>query len=39
MLAGKAVGSRYYPRGVTSLLWLGSKDRPISGIREKLLGV
>lgn len=22
MLAGKAVGSRYYPRGVTSLLWL-----------------
>lgn len=22
MLAGKAVGSRYYPRGVTSILWL-----------------
>lgn len=25
MLAGKAHGSRYYPRGVTSLLWLAPK--------------
>ncbi|MDR3690321.1 MAG: hypothetical protein P4L46_13145 [Fimbriimonas sp.] len=29
MLWGKAVGSRYYPRGVTSVLWLSSSDRPI----------
>ena len=33
MLAGKAVGSRYYPRGITSALWLG-KD--LSEIRQEL---
>lgn len=29
MLAGKAVGSRYYPRGVTSVLWLAGSDKPL----------
>jgi hypothetical protein len=29
MLDGKAVGSRYYPRGVTSILWASSGDRPL----------
>lgn len=36
MLAGKAVGSRYYPRGVTSVLWLGPGERPIEAIRRAL---
>jgi xylan 1,4-beta-xylosidase len=36
MLAGKAVGSRYYPRGVTSALWVTNGDRPIPEIREAL---
>jgi hypothetical protein len=36
MLNGKAVGSRYYPRGVTSILWLGKGPKPIASIREKL---
>jgi hypothetical protein len=30
MLAGKAVGSLYYPRGVTAILWLCQSDRPQS---------
>jgi hypothetical protein len=29
MLAGKAHGSRYYPRGVTSVLWLAKSNRPV----------
>lgn len=29
MLAGKAHGSRYYPRGVTSLLWLAKSEAPV----------
>lgn len=36
MLAGKAVGSRYYPRGVTSVLWLAQGKRPIEEIRTLL---
>lgn len=36
MLAGKAHGSRYYPRGVTSVLWLASADAPLRSIREAL---
>ena len=31
MLAGKAHGSRYYPRGVTSLLWLAKDPSDILG--------
>jgi xylan 1,4-beta-xylosidase len=39
MLAGKAHGSRYYPRGVTSVLWLARPGRPtIEGLRNYLLG-
>jgi len=38
MLAGKAVGSRYYPRGVTSVLWLAQGDRPLKEIRHVLFG-
>ena len=34
MLDGKAVGSRYYPRGVTSILWLANTDKPLHEIRE-----
>jgi len=34
MLAGKAVGSRYYPRGVTSILWLADGRNPIAQIRD-----
>ncbi len=37
MLEGKAVGSRYYPRGVTSILWTTESDRPLAEIRERLL--
>jgi hypothetical protein len=34
MLDGKAVGSRYYPRGVTSILWLANSDKPLDEIRS-----
>jgi hypothetical protein len=34
MLDGKAVGSRYYPRGVTSILWLAKGDDPLREIGE-----
>ncbi|CAN5635802.1 hypothetical protein BH11ARM2_BH11ARM2_36810 [soil metagenome] len=37
MLEGKAVGSRYYPRGVTSVLWLARGERPLEEI-QNLLG-
>jgi hypothetical protein len=37
MLEGKAVGSRYYPRGVTSILWTASGDRPLEEIRSLLV--
>jgi hypothetical protein len=36
MVEGKAVGSRYYPRGVTSVLWMCSGNRPIAELRELL---
>jgi hypothetical protein len=39
MLAGKAVGSRYYPRGVTSVLWAARGARPLDEIRQRLLGL
>lgn len=39
MLQGKAVGSRYYPRGVTSILWTAEGDRPIDDIRQRFLSV
>ncbi|HSI71951.1 MAG TPA: glycoside hydrolase family 52 protein, partial [Fimbriimonas sp.] len=32
MLEGKAVGSRYYPRGVTSILWTANGDNPLAQI-------
>ncbi len=38
MLQGKAVGSRYYPRGVTSVLWMAKGDRPLRQIEEHLAG-
>lgn len=38
MLAGKAHGSRYYPRGVTAILWLADQEAPLKSIREILLG-
>ena len=39
MLEGKAVGSRYYPRGVTAALWLCGTDRsPIDSIADILMG-
>ena len=34
MLAGRAVGSRYYPRGVTSILWASAADRPIFDLQN-----
>ena len=37
MLEGKAVGSRYYPRGVTSILWLTQGSEPIREARRALL--
>jgi len=37
MLDGKAVGSRYYPRGVTSILWAARGPRPLEEI-GRLLG-
>lgn len=37
MVEGRAVGSRYYPRGVTSILWASGSGRyPICEIREAL---
>jgi len=38
MLAGKAVGSRYYPRGVTAILWTATQglDRPLNVVAELL---
>lgn len=39
MLEGKAVGSRYYPRGVTGVLWIAEGDRPLHRIRDRLLGL
>lgn len=36
MLAGRAVGSRYYPRGVTGILWLARGEQPLREIREIL---
>ncbi|MHB8636540.1 MAG: glycoside hydrolase family 52 protein [Fimbriimonadaceae bacterium] len=36
MLAGKAVGSRYYPRGVTAILWLTSDDCPLNDVTRSL---
>ncbi len=36
MLEGRAVGSRYYPRGVTSILWLAESARPLAELRELL---
>lgn len=36
MLSGKAVGSRYYPRGVTSILWLAQGADRLHGIRRLL---
>jgi hypothetical protein len=36
MLEGKAVGSRYYPRGVTSVLWLSQGNQPLHEIRQVL---
>lgn len=36
MLAGKAVGSRYYPRGVTSILWLANGTQPLNEVQSKL---
>jgi tetratricopeptide (TPR) repeat protein len=39
MSAGKAVGSRYYPRGVTSVLWTGFRARAASEeLRGRTLG-
>lgn len=38
MLSGKAHGSRYYPRGVTSVLWLAKGQSPIAEIREFFIG-
>ncbi|RYG26764.1 beta-xylosidase [bacterium] len=38
MLEGKAVGSRYYPRGVTAILWLTGGERPLQHLTEILNG-
>ncbi|HLK14230.1 MAG TPA: glycoside hydrolase family 52 protein [Fimbriimonadaceae bacterium] len=39
MLEGEAVGSRYYPRGVTSMLWLTpDAGAPLAGLGDKLRG-
>ena len=38
MVAGKAEGSRYYPRGVTSILWLAEGHDPLAHIRSLLTG-
>ena len=34
MVAGKAHGSRYYPRGVTSALWLADSERPLKSMAD-----
>lgn len=39
MLDGKAVGSRYYPRGVTSILWAAKGPQPLEEIRQLLVQV
>lgn len=40
MLAGKAHGSRYYPRGATAILWLvGEGKPPIQEVHDYILGV
>ncbi len=36
MVAGKAHGSRYYPRGVTSILWLARQEDPLMSIGNYL---
>jgi hypothetical protein len=36
MLEGKAVGSRYYPRGVTSILWTAKGSDPLTEISHFL---
>jgi hypothetical protein len=36
MVAGKAHGSRYYPRGITSALWLADPKRPLKSMAELL---
>jgi len=36
MLAGKAVGSRYYPRGVTGILWISWSERPLQDLAQVL---
>ncbi len=38
MLEGKAVGSRYYPRGVTAALWLLQNGTDLNQITEALSG-
>lgn len=38
MLAGKAVGSRYYPRGVTAILWLAGGEQPLDDLERALRG-
>lgn len=39
MLDGKAVGSRYYPRGVTSILWAAKGQCPLDEIARLLTPV
>lgn len=34
MLQGKAVGSRYYPRGVTSILWAATGENPLAELAK-----
>jgi hypothetical protein len=36
MVAGRAVGSRYYPRGVTAILWLNKSDDPLQDVSQLL---
>lgn len=37
MVEGKAAGSRYYPRGVTAILWTSEAGRrPLDAIRDRL---
>ncbi len=38
ILAGKAVGSRYYPRGVTSVLWLSIGGSPLRELADLFAG-
>jgi hypothetical protein len=38
MLEGKVHGSRYYPRGVTAVLWLAKEEAPIKSIGSILAG-